>query len=188
MLVLRKKSYDQPRQHIKKQRHYFADKDPSSQGYSFSSSHVWMWELFYKESWVLKHWYFWTVVLEKTPESPVDSKETQPVNPKGNQSWIFIGKTAAETPVLWQPDAKNWLIGTDPDAGKDWRQKEKGTPEDEVVGWHHQLDGRKFEQSSGVGDGQGSLVCWVHGVTQIWSRQWLNWLTDWRDSILILRK
>ena len=105
--------YDQPRQHIKKQRHYFANKGPSSQGYGFSSGHVWMWELDYKESWALKNWCFWTVVLEKTLESPLDCKEIQPVHPEGNQSWIFIGRTdvEAETPVLWPPDVKNWLIG-----------------------------------------------------------------------------
>ena len=117
-------SYDQPRQHIKKQRHYFANKGPSSQGYGFSSSHVWMWELDYKENWAPKNWCFWTVVLEKTLESPLDCKEIQPVHPKGNQSWVFIERTdvKAETPILWPPDAKNWLIWKDPDAGKDWRQ------------------------------------------------------------------
>ena len=113
----------------------------------FFSSHVWMWELDYKDSWVPKNWCFWTVVLEKTLESPLDSKEIQPFHPKGNQSWIFIGRTdaEAETPILWPPDAKNWLIGKDPDAGKDWRQEEKGTTEDEMAGWHHQLDGHEFE-------------------------------------------
>ena len=123
-----KKSYDQPRQHIKIQRHYFANKGPSSQGYGFSSSHVWMWELDYKESWVLKNWCFWTVVLEKTLESPLGFKEIQLVNPKGNQSWIFIGRTDAEAdaPILWPRDAKNWLTGKDPDAGKDWKHEEKG--------------------------------------------------------------
>ena len=126
------KGYDQPRQHIKKQRDYFATKGPSSQSYGFSSSHVWMWELDYKESWALKNWCFWTVVLEKTFESPLDCKVIKPVHPKGNQSWIFIGRTdaEAETPILWPPDAKNWLIGKDPDAGQDWRQEEKG-----MTGW-----------------------------------------------------
>ena len=142
-----KKSYDKPRQHIKKQRQCFADKGPSSQSYCFSSSHVWMWELDYKEGWVLKNWYFWTVVLEKTLESPLDCKEIQPVHPKGNQPWIFIGRTdaEAETPVLWPPDAKNWLIGKDSDAGKDWRLEEKGTTEGEMVGWHCWLNGHEFE-------------------------------------------
>ena len=134
-----KKSYDQPRQHFKKQRHHFANKGPSSQSHGFSSSHVWMWELDYKESWALKNWCFWTVVLEKILESPLDCKEIQPVNPKGNQSWIFVGRTNAdaEAPILWPPDVKNWLIWKDPDSGKDWRHEEKGTTEDEVVGWHH---------------------------------------------------
>ena len=120
-----KKSYDQPRQHIKKQSYYFSNKGPSNQSYGFSSSHVWM---YYKENWVLKNWCFWTVVLEKTLESPLDFREIQPVHPKGNQSWIFIGGTGAEaeTPILWPPDAKNWLIWKDPDAGKEWRQEERG--------------------------------------------------------------
>ena len=124
-----KKSYDKPRQHIKKQRYYFADKGPSSQSYGFSSSHVWMWELLgHKESWTQKNWCFWTVVLEKTLESPLDCKEIKPVNPKGNQSWIFIGRTdaEAEAPILCPPDVKNWLLGKDSDAGEDWRQEEKG--------------------------------------------------------------
>ena len=137
----------QPRQHIKKQRHYFADKGPYSQSYGFSSSHVWMWELDYKESWVLKNWCFWTVVLEKTLASPLDCKEIQPVHLKGDQSWVFIGKTdvETETPVLWLPDAKNWLIWKDPDARKDWKWEEKGTTEDEMAGWHHRLNGHEFE-------------------------------------------
>ena len=133
--------YDQTRQHIKKQRHYFADKGPSSQRYGFSSSHVWMWELDYKESWALKNWYFWTVVLEKTLESPSDCKEIQPVNPKGNQSWIFIGRTDAEAeiPILWPPDAKNWLTGKDPDSGKDWTQEDKGTTEDKMASSYQKM-------------------------------------------------
>ena len=122
------------------------DKDQSGQSYGFSSSHVWMWELDHKESWVPKNWCFWTVML-KTLESPLDCKEIKPVNPKGNQSWIFIGRidAEAETPILCPPDAKNWLIGKDPDAGKDWRQEEKGMTEDEMVGWHHWLNGHEFE-------------------------------------------
>ena len=118
-----KKSYDQSRQHIKKQRHHLANKGPSSQSYGLSSSHVWMWELDYKEGWVLKNWCFWTVVLKMTLESPLDCKEIQPVNRKGNQSWIFIGRSddEAEAPILWLTDAKNWLTGKDPDAGKKWR-------------------------------------------------------------------
>ena len=123
------------------------NKGLSSQGYGFSSNHVWMWELDYKESWVQKNWCFWTVVLEKTLESPLDGKKIQPVQPKGNQSWIFIGRTdaKAKTLVLRSPDVKNWLIWKDPDAGKDWRQEEKGTTEDEMVGWHHWLNGHEFE-------------------------------------------
>ena len=123
-----KKSYDQPRQHIKKQRHYFANKGPSSQDYGFSSSHVWMWELDYKESWEPKNWCFWTVALEKTLERPLNCKENKPVHSKGNQSWIFIRRTGveAETPILWPSDVKSWLIWKDPDDGKDWGQEEKG--------------------------------------------------------------
>ena len=135
MLAPWKKSYDQSRENIKKQRYYFANKGPSSQSYGFSSSHVWMWELDHKESWALKNWCFRTVVLEKT-QSPLDCKEIQPVHSEGDQPWDFFGgnDAEAETPVLWAPDAKNWLTGKDPDAGKDWRQEEKGTTEDEMIG------------------------------------------------------
>ena len=131
---------------ILKSRHYFANKVPSGQGYGFSSSHVWMWELDYKEGWVLKNWCFWTVVLEKILKSPLDCIEILPIHPKGDQSRVFIGRTdvEAETPVLWPPHAKSWLIGKDPDAGKGWRPKEKGTTEDEMVGLHHQLNGHEF--------------------------------------------
>ena len=155
------KSYDKPGQHIKKQRHYLANKGPSSQTYGFSSSHVWMWELDYKEGWMPKNCCFWTVVLEKTLESPLDSKEIKPVNPKGNQSEIFIGKTdaEAEAPILWPPDEKSQLIRKDPDAGKDWRQEEKGMTESETVGWYHWLNGCDFEQALQDGEGQGSLAC-----------------------------
>ena len=137
-----------------------------------------MWELDHKEGWALKNWSFWTLVLEKTLESPLDCKEIQPVHSKRNQSWIFIGRTAAEaeTPILWPPDAKSLLIGIDPDSGKDWRQEEKGTTEDEMVGWHHQLDGHEFEQAPGDGDGQGSLACcspWGHKELDMTER--LNW-------------
>ena len=156
-----KESYDKPRQHIKKQRHNFADKGPSSQSYGFSSSHVWMWELDHKEGWAPQNGCFWTVVLEKTLESPLDCKEIQPVHPKGDQSWIFIGRTdvKVEAPILWPSDAESWLTGKDPDAGKDWRQEEKGITEDEMVGWHHWLNGQEFEQAPGDGEGQGSPVC-----------------------------
>ena len=123
------------------------NKGPSSQSYGISSSHVWMWQLDYKKSWVLKNWCFWTVVLEKTLESPLDCKEIKPVTPSGNQYWIGFGRTdaEAETPLLWPPDEKNQLIGKDPDAGKDWRREEKGTAEDEMVGWQHRRDGHEFE-------------------------------------------
>jgi len=174
-----KKCYDQPRQHIKKQRHYFANNGPSSQGYGFSSSHVWMWELDHKESWALKNWCFWTVVLEKTLESPLDCKEIQPVHPKGDQSWIFIGRTdiEAETPIIRPSDVKNWLIWKDLEAGKDWRWEEKGMTEDEMVGWHHWLDGHEFEQAPRVGDRQGSLVsCSPWGCKESDTTEWLNWM------------
>ena len=132
---------------ILKSRHYFVNKGPSSQSYGFSSSHVRMWELGHKEGWAPKNWCFWTVVLEKTLKSLLDCKEIKPVNPKGNQTWIFIGKTQAEaeTLILWSSDVKSQLIWKDPDVGKDWRQEEKGTIEDEMVGWHHQLNGHEFE-------------------------------------------
>ena len=160
MLAPWKKCCDQPRQCIKKQRHYFADKGGSNHSYGFSSSHVWMWELDYKEGWAPKNWCFWTVVLEKTLESPLDSREVKPVHPKGNQSWIFLGRidTEAEAPLVWPPDSNNW-IRKDPDAGKDWRQEAKGMAVDKMFGWHHWLDGHEFEQALGVGDGHGSLVC-----------------------------
>ena len=133
----------------------------------FSSSHVWMWELNHKECWVLKNWCFWTMVLEKTLDSPLDCKEIQPVHPKGNQSWIFIGRkdAEAETPILWPPDAKCWPIGKDPDAGKDWRQVVKGTTEDEMVGWNHWLNRHECDQAALDGVRRGSLTCcspWGH--------------------------
>ena len=146
-----------------------------------------MWELYYKESWVLKNWCFWTAMLEKTLESPLDCKEIQPVHSKGDQSWVLFGRTyaKAETPVLWPPHAKSWLIERDSDAGRDWGQDEKGTTEDEMAGWHHRLDGHEFEWIPGVGDGQGGLACF-----DSWGRQepdtteWLNWTElNWFVSI-----
>ena len=137
-----------------------------------------MWELDHKESWAPKNWGFWTVLLEKTLESSLDCKEIKLVNPKGNQSWIFTGRTdaEAETLTLWPPDGKNWLSGKDPDAGKDWRREEKGTTGDEMVGWHHWLNGHEFEQAQGVGDGQGSLECWSSwGCKELDTTEWLNW-------------
>ena len=153
-----KKSYDKPRQHIKKQRHQFPNKGPCSQSYGFSSSHVWMWELNHKEGWAQKNWCFQIMVLGKTLESPLDSKEIKLVNPKGNKPWIFTRRTDAEAPPLWPSDAKSWLI-EDPDAGKDWRQEEKGMTEDEMVGWHHGLNGHDSEQTLGDSEGQGNLAC-----------------------------
>ena len=140
-----------------------------------------MWELDYKESWALKNWCFWTVVLEKTLESPLDCKEIQPVHSKGDQSWVFIGRTdiEAETPVLWPPDAKSWLTGKDLDAGKDQGQDEKGMTEDEMVGWHHWLDGPDFEWTPGVGDGQGGLAYWGSwGRKESDTTEWLNWTDE----------
>ena len=185
MLTPWKESYDQPRQHIKKQRHYFANKGPSTQGYGFSSAHVSMWEFDYKESWVQKNWCFWTVVLEKTLESLL--KEIQLVHPKGDQSWVFIGRTdvEAETPILWPPDVKCWLIGKDPDAGKDWGQEEKGVTEDELVGWHHWLNRHGFGWTPGVGNGQGGLACcgsWGRKESDTTER--LNW-TEWKIQFFI---
>ena len=163
-----KESYGKPRQHIKNQRHHLADKGPSSQSYSFPSSH--------KESRVPKNWCFWTVVMEKTLESPLDNKEIKPANPKGNQPWIFIGRTEAEAPILWLPDASSKIIGKDPDAGRYWRQK-KGTTENEMVGWHHRLNGHEFEQTLGDSEGQGSLACcspWGHKESDMTGRMKYN--------------
>ena len=156
-----------------------------------------MWELDYKESWALKNWCFWTVVLEKTLESPLDCKEIQSVHPKGDQSWVFNGRTdvEAKTPILWPPDVKSWLTEKDTDAGKDWEQEEKGTTEDKIAGWHHRLDGREFGWTPGVGDRQGSLVCcgswghkeldtterlnWTEKGGQEVARSYRNWLYIW---------
>ena len=158
------------------QRYHFVDKGPYSQSYGFSSSHIWMWELDHKESWASMNWCFWTVVLEKTLESPLDCKEIKTVHPRGNQPWMFIGRTdaEAEAPGLWPPDAKSWLTGKDCDAGEDWGQ-EKGMTEDEMVGWHHWLNGHEFEQTPGDSEGQGSLACcgpWIHKESD--TPQWVN--------------
>ena len=172
MLAPWKKSKDKPRQCIKKQRHQFANKGPHSQSYGFSSSHVWMWELDHKEGWALKTWCFWTVVLEKTPESPWDSKEIKLVNPEGNQCWLFIGTTdaEAEAPILWPPDAKSQLIRKDPDAGKDGRPEEKGTTEDKMVGWHHWFDGH--ERWEMVKDREAWCAAWCHRESD--RAEWMN--------------
>ena len=145
-----------------------------------------MWELDYKESWAPKNWCFWTVVLEKTLESPLDCKGIQPVHPKGDQSWVFTGRTdaEAETPVLWPPHAKSWLIGKDSDAWRDWGQEEKGTTEDEMAGWNHGLDGHGFGWTPGVGDGQGGLKCWGSwGPKESDMTEQVNW-TDMLPSSL----
>ena len=175
MLAPWKKIYDKHKV-LKKQRYYFANKVPSSQSYGFSSSHVWMWEWDHKEGWALKNWCFWIVVL-KTLESPLDCKEIKPVNPKGNQSWIFIGGTDAEvklskTLTTW---CKELTSGKDPDVGKDWRQEKKGTTEDEMVEWDHWLNGHEFEETSGDNEGQGSLECcspWGRKESDV--TEWLN--------------
>ena len=183
MLAPWKKSYDKPRQCIKKQRHHFAYKGLFRQSYGFSGNRVWMWELDHKEGWAPKNW-FQIMMLEKTLESPLDCKEIKSVNPKGNQLWIFIWRTdaEAEVPILWPPDVKNWLIRKDPDAGKDWGQEEKGMTEDEMVGWHHQLSGQEFGWTPGVGGGQGGLAC-----CGLWGRREsdmteLNWNSQWGTS------
>ena len=182
MLAPWKNSYDKTTQCIKKQRHYFANKGPSSQRYGFSSSHVWMWGLDHKEGWAMKNWCFCTVVLEKTLEIPLDCK-IKPVNPKGNQSWIFIGRTdaEAEAPILWPPDVKNWVLRKDSDAGKDWRQ-EKGTTEDEMVGWHHWLNGWVWASSRSW--------WWIEkpGVLQSTGLQSRTRLSNWIDWRSVVRR
>ena len=160
---------------IKKQGHHFADKGPCSQSYGFSSIHVQMWELDHKESWVPKNWCFQTVALEKTLESPLDCKEIQPVNPKGNKPCTFTRRTdaEAESPILWPPDAESRHVGKAPDAGKDWGQEEKGTIEDEIVGWHHWLNGHEFERTLGDSEGQGrwaSYSPWSHSKLDMTQR------------------
>ena len=188
MLAPWNKRYDQPRQHIKKQRYHFANQGPSSQSYRFSSSHVWMWQLDHKESWEMKNWCFWTVVLERTLESVLDCREIKSVHPKGNQSWMFIGKTdaEAEAPVLWAPDVKNWLIGKDPDAGKDWRQEEKEMTEDETVGWHHWLRTWVWASSGSWWTGKPGMLqsMGLQRVGHDWATE-LNW-TEWLNSQMIL--
>ena len=170
-----------------KAENYVANKGLSSQGYGFYSSQVWMWELDCEGSWSPKNWCFRTVVLEKTLESPLDCKEITPIHPKGDQSWVFIGRTdaKAETPILWPPHAKSWLIGKDPDAGRNWGQEEMGMTEDEMVGWHHRLDAHEFGWTPVVCDGQGGLACcdWWGHKSRTWLSDWteLNWILDFLD-------
>ena len=163
-----------------KKRHHFDNKCPSSQSYGFSSSHVWIWVLDHKEGWASENSCFQIVVLEKTLESPLDSKEIKPVNPKGNQSWIFTGRTVteAEAPILWPPDVKSLFIGKDLDAGKDWRQEEEGLTEDEMVGWHQLLNGLDCLQTLGDSERQGAWCAAVHGVAKSWT-----WLRDWTKTV-----
>ena len=179
-------NYDTPRQCIKKQTHHLADRSPHSQRYGLSSSHVWMWELDHKEDWAPKNWCFWTVVSEKTLESPSDCKEIKPADSKVNQPWVFIGKNEAESEasILWPPDAKSQLIRKHPDAEKDWRL-EKGMTEDEMIGWHHRLDGHEFEQALADSEGQGSQAC-----CSLWGSQRVghDWAAEQQQIPKILNK
>ena len=180
MLAPWKKSYDQPRQHIKKQRHYFANEGLSSQGYGFSSSHVWMWELDHKESWAPKNWCFWTVVLEKTLESPLDCKEIQPVNPKGNQPWIFLGRTVAKAPILWPPDVKSRLIGKTLILGKAEGKRRRGQAR---IRWLDSITDsmdinlRKLWE---IMEERGAWQAAIHGVSKSWT-----WLSDWATGLIV---
>ena len=181
MLTPWKESYDQPRQHIKKQRYHFANKVSYSQSYGLSSSHVWLWELDHKEGWVLKNWCFWTVVLEKTFENPLNCKEIKPVHPKGNQPWIFIGRTdaEAEVPIIWPSDVKSRFIGKDPDAGKDWKQEEKGGNR----GWDGWM--ASLTQWTWVWPKSGRQYrIEKSGMLQSMGSQSQAWLSDWTTTII----
>ena len=181
MLAPWKESYEQPIWHIKKERHYFVHKGLSSQGDGFSSSHVWVWELDYKESWAPKNWCFWTVVLEKAFESPLYCKVIEPAHLKGDQSWVFTAwaDVEAETPILWPPDVKSWLIWKDPDAGKDRRQQEKGTTEDEVVRWRHPLKWTWVWVDSGSWWWTGRPAC-----CGTWGHKELTCLSAWTELLI----
>ena len=179
MLAPWKESYDKPRQCVKKQRYHFIDKSLYSQNYDFSSSHVQVWELDNKEGWAPKNWCFWIVVLDKTLGNPSGSRKIKPVNPNRNQPWIFIGRTDAAAPILWPPDVKSWLIGKDPDAGKEWRQEEKGTTEDEVVECHCWHNGHEFEQTPGIVKDREAWSAAVHGITKSQTR-----LSDWTTTTI----
>ena len=159
MIACRQESYEKPRHYVKKERHHFADQGPYSQDYGLSSSHVWLWKVDHKEGRAPENWCFWTLVLEKTLESPLDSRQIKPDNLKGNQPWILIGWTDAQAPIFWSPDVNNWFIEKDPDVGEDWRQKKKKGTENEMVGWYHRCDGHELEQTPGDGEGQGDLAC-----------------------------
>ena len=183
MLTPWKKSYDKPRQHTKRQRHHFADKGLYNQRYGFSRSHIQMWELGHKEGWAPKNWCFQIVVLEKTFEHPLKSNDSKPDNLKGNQPWIFIGRTEAEAeaPILWLLDVKSQLFGKDPDVGKDWIWEEKWMTECDMVGWHCYLNGHEFEQSREFVLQTEAWSAAVHGVTnsQIWLTDWNELKTYW---------
>ena len=163
MIAYWQESYDKPGQYVKKERHHFADQGP----YSLSTSHIWLWKVDHKEGRAPKNWCFWTVVLEKTLESPLDSRQIKPDNLKGNQPWILTGWTDAQALIFQSPDVNSWFIGKDPDAGKDWRQKKKKGTEDEMFGWYHWCNGHELGQTPGDGEGQGPGVLQSMGLQRV---------------------